>query len=93
MPQTRGLNKLSLVEMEAKYDQAVKALSEKELEIQVLRELLKKSSPASMRVAAEIGRFNRPKWSSGSQPSWAMILGRFNVPAVYLFLAWHKQTP
>jgi transposase-like protein len=37
-----------LVEMEAKYGQAVKALGEKELENQVLRELLKKSSPASM---------------------------------------------
>jgi len=36
-----------LAELEDKYNRAVKALGEKELEIEVLRELVKKSSPAS----------------------------------------------
>ena len=37
-----------LAEMEEKYNQAVKALGEKELENTILRELVKKSSPVSM---------------------------------------------
>ncbi len=35
-----------LQEMEEKYDKAMKVLGEKELEIEILRELLKKSNPA-----------------------------------------------
>jgi len=37
-----------LAEMEEKYSRALKALGEKQLEIEVLRELIKKSNPASM---------------------------------------------
>jgi transposase-like protein len=37
-----------LAELEEKYNRALKALGEKQLEIDVLRELVKKSSPASM---------------------------------------------
>jgi len=37
-----------LAELEAKYEQALKALGEKELENNILRELVKKSSPNSM---------------------------------------------
>jgi transposase-like protein len=37
-----------LAELEDKYSLALRALGEKELEIEVLRELLKKSQPASM---------------------------------------------
>ena len=37
-----------LAELEEKYSRAVKALGEKELEIEVLRELVKKSNPALM---------------------------------------------
>ncbi|SDR89453.1 Transposase [Paenibacillaceae bacterium GAS479] len=47
-----------LAELEAKYEQALKALGEKELENNVLRELVKKSSPASMT------NFTLPKRSS-----------------------------
>lgn len=35
-----------LQEMEGKYDKAMKVLGEKELEIEILRELLKKQNPA-----------------------------------------------
>jgi len=35
-----------LQEVEQRYDRAVKALGEKELEIEILRELLKKTTPA-----------------------------------------------
>lgn len=37
-----------LAELEAKYEQAIKALGEKELENNILRELVKKSRPDSM---------------------------------------------
>lgn len=37
-----------LAELEVKYEQALKALGEKELENNILRELVKKSRPASM---------------------------------------------
>lgn len=37
-----------LAELEEKYNLALKALGEKQLEIEVLRELVKKSNPASM---------------------------------------------
>ncbi|QJC51001.1 transposase [Paenibacillus albicereus] len=37
-----------LAELEAKYDQALKALGEKELENKILQELVKKTRPASM---------------------------------------------
>lgn len=37
-----------LAELEDKYNRALKALGEKQLEIDVLRELVKKSNPASM---------------------------------------------
>jgi Transposase. len=37
-----------LAELEEKYNRALKALGEKELEIEILRELVKKSGPASM---------------------------------------------
>ncbi|MFE5324765.1 transposase [Paenibacillus sp. NPDC056579] len=37
-----------LAEMEDKYDKAMKALGEKELELAILRELVKKTNPASM---------------------------------------------
>lgn len=37
-----------LAEMEDKYDRALKALGEKELELEILRELVKKTNPASM---------------------------------------------
>jgi transposase-like protein len=37
-----------LAELEAKYEQALKALGEKELENNILRELVKKSRPVSM---------------------------------------------
>jgi transposase-like protein len=37
-----------LAELEEKYNRALKALGEKQLEIEVLRELVKKSGPASM---------------------------------------------
>lgn len=37
-----------LAELEAKYEQALRALGEKELENNLLRELVKKSNPASM---------------------------------------------
>lgn len=37
-----------LAELEEKYERALKALGQKELEIEVLRELVKKTNPASM---------------------------------------------
>lgn len=37
-----------LTELEEKYNRALKALGEKELELEILRELVKKPSPASM---------------------------------------------
>ncbi|MFM9282479.1 helix-turn-helix domain-containing protein, partial [Paenibacillus jiagnxiensis] len=37
-----------LEEMEEKYNRALKALGEKELELEILRELVKKKNPASM---------------------------------------------
>lgn len=48
MDEQRVADAKRLDEMEAKYDQALKALGEKELENQVLRELLKKANPVSM---------------------------------------------
>ena len=37
-----------LAELEEKYNRALKTLGEKELELEILRELVKKTSPASM---------------------------------------------
>lgn len=44
----RILESKRLAELEEKYERALKAIGQKELEIEVLRELVKKTNPASM---------------------------------------------
>jgi transposase-like protein len=45
-----------LSELEEKYDRALKALGQKELEIEVLRELVKKTNPALMTNSTSLRR-------------------------------------
>ena len=45
-PQEQAVEMQRLLEVERKYEKAVKMLGEKDLEIEILRELLKKPTPA-----------------------------------------------
>jgi transposase-like protein len=48
-PQEQAEEMKRLLEVEKKYEKAVKMLGEKDLEIEILRELLKKPSPAYLK--------------------------------------------